>query len=98
MYAFFPNLLHKLISLDTQDGYIDLRGIYLFVHPFGPIHILQGYGGKKRKKNIKADAEKPREVVHVRARRGEATDSHSLAERVRFEISLTKNFHKGERN
>ncbi|XP_023756098.1 transcription factor bHLH75 [Lactuca sativa] len=44
-----------------------------------------GYGGKKRKKNIKADAEKPREVVHVRARRGEATDSHSLAERMRRE-------------
>ncbi|CAI9276064.1 unnamed protein product [Lactuca saligna] len=44
-----------------------------------------GYGGKKRKKNIKAEAEKPREVVHVRARRGEATDSHSLAERMRRE-------------
>ncbi|KAK4775126.1 hypothetical protein SAY86_010061 [Trapa natans] len=27
--------------------------------------------------------EKPKEVVHVRARRGQATDSHSLAERVR---------------
>ncbi|KAK8483769.1 hypothetical protein V6N11_082712 [Hibiscus sabdariffa] len=42
--------------------------------------------GKKAKTNPNANAkeeEKPRQVVHVRARRGEATDSHSLAERVR---------------
>ncbi|KAK9064552.1 hypothetical protein SSX86_015934 [Deinandra increscens subsp. villosa] len=44
-----------------------------------------GCGGKKRGKNSAAKAEKPREVVHVRARRGEATDSHSLAERLRRE-------------
>ncbi|KAJ4879782.1 Transcription factor bHLH75 [Raphanus sativus] len=31
------------------------------------------------------DIEKPRDVVHVRAKRGQATDSHSLAERVRRE-------------
>ncbi|ESQ34962.1 hypothetical protein EUTSA_v10008517mg [Eutrema salsugineum] len=31
----------------------------------------------------KKEEEKEREVVHVRARRGQATDSHSLAERVR---------------
>lgn len=28
------------------------------------------------------EEEEPKEVVHVRARRGQATDSHSLAERV----------------
>jgi hypothetical protein len=28
--------------------------------------------------------EPPKDYVHVRARRGQATDSHSLAERVRF--------------
>ncbi|XP_024993467.1 transcription factor BEE 1-like [Cynara cardunculus var. scolymus] len=44
-----------------------------------------GYGGKRRKKSNEALGEKPREVVHVRARRGEATDSHSLAERLRRE-------------
>ncbi|KAM0055881.1 putative transcription factor bHLH family [Helianthus debilis subsp. tardiflorus] len=44
-----------------------------------------GYGGRKRGKNSAAKVEKPREVVHVRARRGEATDSHSLAERLRRE-------------
>lgn len=49
-----------------------------------------GIGRKKgsgRGKKMKVDEkdEKPREVVHVRAKRGQATDSHSLAERVRRE-------------
>ncbi|KAI4347190.1 hypothetical protein L6164_008024 [Bauhinia variegata] len=38
--------------------------------------------GKRAKSNV-TEEEKPKEVVHVRARRGQATDSHSLAERVR---------------
>ncbi|XP_010537454.1 PREDICTED: transcription factor BEE 3 isoform X2 [Tarenaya hassleriana] len=37
----------------------------------------------KRSKSIGKEEDKEREVVHVRARRGQATDSHSLAERVR---------------
>ncbi|CAH8381191.1 unnamed protein product [Eruca vesicaria subsp. sativa] len=37
----------------------------------------------KRLKKKNQEEEKEREVVHVRARRGQATDSHSLAERVR---------------
>ncbi|KAL1216833.1 Transcription factor BEE 3 [Cardamine amara subsp. amara] len=37
--------------------------------------------GKRSK--INREEEKQREVVHVRAKRGQATDSHSLAERVR---------------
>ncbi|XWS30712.1 hypothetical protein CRYUN_Cryun23aG0011700 [Craigia yunnanensis] len=40
--------------------------------------------GKKAKSNEK-EPEKAEEVIHVRARRGQATDSHSLAERVRRE-------------
>ncbi|XP_022738210.1 transcription factor BEE 3-like [Durio zibethinus] len=40
-------------------------------------------GRGKRAKCNKKEKEKPKEVVHVRARRGQATDSHSLAERVR---------------
>ncbi|CAA2986995.1 transcription factor BEE 3-like [Olea europaea subsp. europaea] len=40
--------------------------------------------GKKVKLNEKEE-EKPKDVVHVRAKRGQATDSHSLAERVRRE-------------
>ncbi|KMT11165.1 hypothetical protein BVRB_5g110950 [Beta vulgaris subsp. vulgaris] len=38
--------------------------------------------GKKNKSNDKVEGN-PKEVVHVRARRGQATDSHSIAERVR---------------
>lgn len=38
--------------------------------------------GKRSKSNDKEEG-KPKEVVHVRARRGQATDSHSIAERVR---------------
>uniref|UniRef100_A0A3Q7FXF5 BHLH domain-containing protein n=1 Tax=Solanum lycopersicum TaxID=4081 RepID=A0A3Q7FXF5_SOLLC len=41
--------------------------------------------GRKRKRNNQKEVEKPREVVHVRAKRGQATDSHSLAERLRRE-------------
>ncbi|XP_021759301.1 transcription factor BEE 3-like [Chenopodium quinoa] len=37
----------------------------------------------KRSKNNDKDEGNPKEVVHVRARRGQATDSHSIAERVR---------------
>ncbi|KAH7658482.1 Myc-type basic helix-loop-helix (bHLH) domain-containing protein [Dioscorea alata] len=40
---------------------------------------------KKRMRSNSKDDEKPKEVVHVRAKRGQATDSHSLAERVRRE-------------
>uniref|UniRef100_A0A5B7CCW7 Putative Basic helix-loop-helix DNA-binding superfamily protein n=1 Tax=Davidia involucrata TaxID=16924 RepID=A0A5B7CCW7_DAVIN len=37
-------------------------------------------GGNKEK-----EVDKSKEVIHVRAKRGQATDSHSLAERVRRE-------------
>nr|XP_043625911.1 transcription factor bHLH75-like [Erigeron canadensis] len=55
------------------------------VSPHGYVGEKKGCGSKKRKKNNDAVEEKPREVVHVRAKRGEATDSHSLAERMRRE-------------
>ncbi|XP_034696642.1 transcription factor bHLH75-like [Vitis riparia] len=42
-------------------------------------------GGRKRKRSNERENNKPREVIHVRAKRGQATDSHSLAERVRRE-------------
>ncbi|TKY69342.1 Transcription factor bHLH78 [Spatholobus suberectus] len=38
--------------------------------------------GNKRKRNNDRLKEKGNEVIHVRAKRGQATDSHSLAERV----------------
>ncbi|XP_059304261.1 transcription factor BC1-like [Lycium ferocissimum] len=51
----------------------------------------KGDNGKKTKSNSKlvvkeekkANEEAPTDYIHVRARRGQATDSHSLAERVR---------------
>ncbi|XP_047047193.1 transcription factor BHLH089-like isoform X2 [Lolium rigidum] len=46
----------------------------------------QAKGKSSRSKQAAAAAdEPPRDYVHVRARRGQATDSHSLAERVRRE-------------
>jgi len=37
---------------------------------------------KEEKKDQKKNIEVPTGYIHVRARRGQATDSHSLAERV----------------
>lgn len=45
----------------------------------------QSLGRRKRKRENERDIEeKPKEVIHVRVKRGQATDSHSLSERVRF--------------
>ncbi|KAM7501620.1 hypothetical protein LguiB_000524 [Lonicera macranthoides] len=41
--------------------------------------------GQKQEKNSPKPPEPPKDYIHVRARRGQATDSHSLAERVRRE-------------
>ncbi|OIW10057.1 hypothetical protein TanjilG_32797 [Lupinus angustifolius] len=40
-------------------------------------------GGVKKVKRVVTENKESKEVVHVRARRGQATDNHSLAERVR---------------
>lgn len=40
--------------------------------------------GQKQEKNSPNPPEPPKDYIHVRARRGQATDSHSLAERVRI--------------
>lgn len=44
--------------------------------------ILQSSGGGKKGISEEKQDDKLKEVIHVRARRGQATDSHSLAERV----------------
>ncbi|XP_057765780.1 transcription factor bHLH75 isoform X2 [Salvia miltiorrhiza] len=49
------------------------------------VNKAQNNGGKKRKRVNERESQKPKEVVHVRAKRGQATDSHSLAERLRRE-------------
>lgn len=42
-----------------------------------------GNGGQKQcRENTAKSTEPPKDYIHVRARRGQATDSHSLAERV----------------
>ncbi|KAI3759546.1 hypothetical protein L6452_07436 [Arctium lappa] len=50
---------------------------------------INDYQEEKKKKNIKKGSSEDQEgaigYIHVRARRGQATDSHSLAERVRRE-------------
>jgi hypothetical protein len=45
---------------------------------------------KKPKVEKKVHGEPPAGYIHVRARRGQATDSHSLAERVLILCSTTK--------
>ncbi|KAL5703003.1 hypothetical protein ACHQM5_028150 [Ranunculus cassubicifolius] len=51
-----------------------------------PNGAASGEGNKKQnKENPKPVPEPPKDYIHVRARRGQATDSHSLAERVRRE-------------
>lgn len=44
-----------------------------------------GNSGKSTDQPAKPSAEPPKDYIHVRARRGQATDSHSLAERARRE-------------
>ncbi|CAN6446826.1 unnamed protein product [Victoria cruziana] len=55
-----------------------------------------GDGNQKRTKETLKPDEAPKDYIHVRARRGQATDSHSLAERVRREkISERMKFLQG---
>ncbi|KAH9626826.1 hypothetical protein KSS87_002471 [Heliosperma pusillum] len=49
------------------------------------IDKVDGTDGRKRKRKTEGKGGKLKEVIHVRAKRGQATDSHSLAERVRRE-------------
>lgn len=43
--------------------------------------------GKQSEQSVKPNEPPKQDYIHVRARRGQATDSHSLAERVIFPIS-----------
>jgi hypothetical protein len=45
---------------------------------------VEDNGQKPEKGKNAKPVEPPKDYVHVRARRGQATDSHSLAERVHF--------------
>lgn len=48
----------------------------------------KGSGDDSQNKANSKPPEPPKDYIHVRARRGQATDSHSLAERVRITIQL----------
>ncbi|VFQ69718.1 unnamed protein product [Cuscuta campestris] len=47
--------------------------------------VTEDYNSEKQSKANQKPPEAPKDYIHVRARRGQATDSHSLAERVRRE-------------
>ncbi|MBA0857187.1 hypothetical protein Goshw_008784 [Gossypium schwendimanii] len=67
---------NKRKSLDLSES--------SYGNPSSPwIKRMNNSGRGKRAKSNEKGENKPKDVVHVRARRGEATDSHSLAERVR---------------
>lgn len=48
---------------------------------------------KQNKGNTTKPPEPPKDYIHVRARRGQATDSHSLAERVRITTFVFYHLH-----
>uniref|UniRef100_A0A6M2ERI7 BHLH domain-containing protein n=1 Tax=Populus davidiana TaxID=266767 RepID=A0A6M2ERI7_9ROSI len=58
------------------------------VSPPASINITEkkkNLGRGKKGKNKEKEGDKSKEVIHVRAKRGQATDSHSIAERIRRE-------------
>ncbi|TYG62571.1 hypothetical protein ES288_D07G242100v1 [Gossypium darwinii] len=64
------------------------------LNPNADLEASKYWNSRKRTKTVETSAsptiaakplEPPKDYIHVRARRGEATDSHSLAERVRRE-------------
>ncbi|KAG9129499.1 hypothetical protein Leryth_013066 [Lithospermum erythrorhizon] len=82
---------YKLVSICSDNDLTDLNGKQMKVS--GPKDDSSGAkveaesssktGSKATEQNSKA--EPPKDYIHVRARRGQATDSHSLAERARRE-------------
>lgn len=72
------------------DGMNDLDGKRLKKSGSGdenaePIAETEGTSGKPAENNTKPTEPPKQDYIHVRARRGQATDSHSLAERARRE-------------
>ncbi|KAL5830593.1 hypothetical protein ACOSQ3_020061 [Xanthoceras sorbifolium] len=84
----FPNSL-ALMGGFNHDNYSSGKAVESFVDlslpPVSGTDHKSLNNGRKRKRNNEKVVEKPKEVIHVRAKRGQATDSHSLAERVRRE-------------
>ncbi|XP_015579552.3 transcription factor bHLH75 isoform X3 [Ricinus communis] len=81
---------HRQQQLPMNFADVNIQSFFSVSPPAVPTGTgsanIQKHEGKKRKrKDDQKDLEKPKEVIHVRAKRGQATDSHSLAERVRRE-------------
>jgi hypothetical protein len=57
-----------------------------------------GVGNQKHGKDNSKPPEPPKDYIHVRARQGQATDSHSLAERVRIMTVLCDLFFNSQQN
>lgn len=51
---------------------------------------VKNSGDEKQSKANTKPPEPPKDYIHVRARRGQATDSHSLAERVRISTQFSQ--------
>lgn len=78
------SILHQILSICFElilSLSLSIRCAFLLVFLF-----TQNFGGGRKRRNCEKEQEKPAEVVHVRAKRGQATDSHSLAERVYYLI------------
>nr|WAK86055.1 transcription factor bHLH9 [Nothapodytes nimmoniana] len=82
----------KLVSATTCNGLNDSNGKRLKVSGSRgengirkvEVKLSSGTANKSAEQDRKPD-EPPKDYIHVRARRGQATDSHSLAERARRE-------------
>uniref|UniRef100_K3ZWA8 BHLH domain-containing protein n=1 Tax=Setaria italica TaxID=4555 RepID=K3ZWA8_SETIT len=68
----------------AQSKFVDL--VWLNKQDSNSKESTKKRGGKRERSSKEVDEEEePKGYIHVRARRGQATDSHSLAERVRRE-------------
>ncbi|XP_065854849.1 transcription factor BEE 3-like isoform X2 [Euphorbia lathyris] len=75
-----------LLATATDDPQFLISSDHLSLNsPCPNNNIKTNNGGRKRKRKEDKQMEMPKEVIHVRAKRGQATDTHSLAERVRRE-------------
>ncbi|KAK9684245.1 hypothetical protein RND81_10G196400 [Saponaria officinalis] len=84
-----PPTVSELVGSDSSYGRTNKRKVDELaetssLNSSSPMSIDVNKPGKgKRTKTSDKAGEKPKEVVHVRAKRGQATDSHSIAERIR---------------
>ncbi|CAI9096390.1 OLC1v1032534C1 [Oldenlandia corymbosa var. corymbosa] len=69
----------QVVEVKKDDNEVQQKGDQ------NPTSVTSKPGGKNAKQGPEASGSPKEEYIHVRARRGQATNSHSLAERVRRE-------------